>query len=272
MGLENKKFGFIGAGNMASAIIAGLLKAQVVDRSNFIASTKSVESAKKAKDRFSIECINDNKTVANTADILFLCVKPYMIEDIVNEINKSIKKETIIISVLASVSVEKLMGCFPNNNIIRVMPNTSSEICLGVTSIVQDKTTDINSLKIVEDIFKKLGSAYIIEESKIHAYNAIAGCGPAYVYKLIDAFAEAGTLSGIPKKLAIEIAAKVFNGASSTVLETGSHPSILKDSICTPAGITIKGIREFEANNVTSGVIETIYAAYSASVQSEKNI
>ncbi len=271
MSLEMFKFGFIGVGNMASAIIAGLLKAQVVDKANFITSTKSAESAKKIKDRFAIECINDNKLVANSSDILFLCVKPYMIKDLANEISKSIKKETIIISVLASVSLEKLMEHFPNNNIIRVMPNTSSEICLGVTSIVQDKTTDIHSLKIAEDIFKKLGSAYIIEESKIHAYNAMAGCGPAYVYKLIDAFAEAGTLSGIPKKVAIEIAAKVFNGASSTLLETGSHPSILKDSICTPGGITIKGIREFEASNVTSGIIETIYAAYSASIESEKN-
>lgn len=259
--------GFIGAGAMGGAIIEGLIKSGVNNK-NIIASVKTKEKKEFLEKTLSIKTYNENTEVAKISDILIIAVKPYLVKDVAKEIKKHIKKECIIISVAASVTLKELEQMFENKKVVRVMPNTPVKVCMGYTSIAEceDKKTE----NIASDLFKNLGMVQIISEDKMHAFNAMAGCSPAFIYVLIEAMSDAGVLIGIDRKKSIELACQVFKGAASLTLETKKHPAELKDSVCTPGGITIKGIQALEQHKLRSALIESVYACYQKSIESEQ--
>lgn len=259
--------GFIGAGSMGGALIDGFIKSGISSKS-IIAGVKTEEKKEYLKKSLSIEAYNSNIEVAQKSDILIIAVKPYLVKEVAEEIINHIKKDAIIVSVAASVSKEDLYEMFEYDRVVRVMPNTPVKLCLGYTAVV--KSSDKKTEDKITELFKRVGIVHVIEEDKIHAYNAMAGCSPAFIYVLIEAMSDAGVLIGIDRKKSIELASQIFKGASSMVLETNDHPAQLKDSVCTPGGITIKGIRELEENRTRSALIESVYACYKASLDSEK--
>lgn len=259
--------GFIGAGAMGLALIEGFIKAGI-NKNTIIASVKTKEKKEQIEKNIEIKTFNDNNKIAQEADILFIAVKPYMVKDIAKEIEKNIKKDATIVSVAASVSVAELKQLFNTENIIRIMPNTPVKTCNGFISVVESQNKVVE--EAIVELLSKVAMVKIIPEDKIHAYNAMAGCSPAFMYILIEAMSDAGVLMGIDRKSAIEIASQVFKGAGSMVLESKKHPAELKDNVCTPAGITIKGVEVLEQKSVRSGMIEALMATYQKSIDGEK--
>ena len=261
------KIGFIGAGSMGGALIEGFIKSGI-DKKNIIASDKTQEKKESLEKNIGIKVYNDNKKVARESDILFIAVKPYMFENISKEIKSNIKKETIIISVAASIKNKELIKLFETKKIIRIMPNTPVKTCNGFIAIVEKENKIIKNEII--DLLSKVAMVKIIPENLIHSYTAISGCSPAFLYILIEAMSDAGVIMGIDKKSSIETAAQLFKSVGAMVLESKKHPAELKDAVCTPAGITIKGVEKLEEKALRSGLIETILSSYNKSIESEE--
>ena len=198
------KIGFIGAGSMGGALIEGFIKSGI-DKKNIIASVKTKEKKESLEKNIGIKVYNDNKKVARESDILFIAVKPYMFENISKEIKSNIKKETIIISVAASIKNKELIKLFETKKIIRIMPNTTVKTCNGFIAIVESDSIE----KKIIDLLSKIAMVKIIPENLIHSYTAISGCSPAFLYILIEAMSDAGVIMGIDRKSSIETAAKV---------------------------------------------------------------
>ena len=259
--------GFIGAGAMGGALIEGFIKSGI-EYTNIIASVKTMEKKDYLEKNLGIKVYTDNRKVASEADVLFIAVKPYMVSAVAAEISSSIKVGATIVSVAASVSKRDLSRLFNGSRIVRIMPNTPVKTCNGFISVVEAEN------KVVEngvvELLKRVGMVKVIKEEQIHAYNAIAGCSPAFMYILIEAMSDAGVLMGIDRKTSIEMAAQVFKGTGAMVLESGKHPAHLKDGVCTPGGLTIKGVEVLEEKCMRSGLIESIIASYNKSIESEK--
>lgn len=263
--------GFIGAGSMGSALIEGFIKSGI-DKKNIIASVKTKETKEKLEKNIGIKVYIDNKKVAKESDILFIAVKPYMFENISKEIKSHINTKSAIISVAASITSKDLIKLFETDNVIRIMPNTPVKTCSGFIAIVEQEINGKikNIEKKIVDLLSRVAIVKIIPENLIHSYNAIAGCSPAFLYILIEAMSDAGVIMGIDRKTAIEMSAQLFKGAGTMVLESNKHPAELKDAVCTPAGLTIKGVETLEEKALRSGLIETILASYNKSIESEK--
>ncbi len=261
------KIGFIGVGSMGGALIEGFIKAGI-DKKNIIASVKTKEKKESLEKNIGIKVYNDNKKVAEKSDILFIAVKPYMFEDISKEIKPHIKMDATIISVAASITSSDLIKLFETKKVIRIMPNTPVKTCNGFIAIVETENQTVKS-EIV-DLLNKVAMVKIIPENLIHSFTAIAGCSPAFLYILIEAMSEAGVIMGIDRKTSIETAAQLFKSVGTMVLESDKHPAELKDAVCTPSGLTIKGVEKLEEKNLRSGLIETILASYNKSIESER--
>ncbi len=268
--ISTKKFCFIGTGNMAKAIIGGLIESKTTDPSNIFAYNINETSLAKIKESLHIDTINSYEQMADK-DIIVIAVKPYVVASVLEKLAAiKLSKNAIVLSIAASVPTSFYADYIKNNPFVRTMPNTPIAVLEGFTSIVKTESSDENAIKIVDDIFSKLGSTAIINESEIDAYTAVAGCAPAYIYSLIESSCDACVLLGIPKKSAIKLVSQVFLGSAKMALTTDTHPSILKDNVCTPKGITIEGLRTMHKHGMGSAMIETIVAAYDKSKSSTK--
>lgn len=268
--ISSKKICFIGTGNMATAIIKGLIASGTTDASNIFVYNVNKTSLEKIKESLSINTIDSYEQMADK-DIIIISVKPYVVASVLEELSTiKLSKNAIVVSMAASVPTSFYEGYIKDNAFVRIMPNTPIAVLEGFTSIVKTESSDENAIKIVDFIFSRLGSSAIIKESEVDAYTSIAGCAPAYIYSLIESSCDACVLLGIPKKAAIKLVSQVFLGSAKMALITDIHPSILKDNVCTPNGITIAGLRKMHEKGMSSAMIETIVAAYDKSKSSTK--
>ncbi len=255
----NKNVGFIGCGNMAQAIIGGIVNSKLVNGENIKASNTSAEKLHKVKNNFEISITTDNKEVAEFADILFLAIKPNKYEDVIKEIEKYVKDDVIIVTIAAGISIEFVEQCFKKKiKIVRTMPNTSALVGESMTAICNNKAVTYEELENILNIFNSLGKTEIIDENLINAFIGVSGSSPAYVYMFIEAMADGAVLNGIPRDKAYKLAAQAVLGAAKMVLETGKHPGELKDNVCSPGGTTIEAVYSLEKNNLRGTVIEAM--------------
>ena len=268
------KLGFIGCGNMASAIIGGILEKEIVSRGDITASTKSQESAAKIKEKLGIACSTDNRETAKISDVVFLAVKPQFLEEVIAEIKDVLGKEKVIISIAAGKTMswlEERIG--EDRKIIRTMPNTPAlvgegitGVCKnalvgeGVTGVCPDNLVSHEELENVLTLLKSFGQADIVTESILDIVGAVSGSSPAFVFMFIEAMADGAVAEGMPRKKAYEFAAQAVLGSAKMVLETGMHPGELKDMVCSPAGTTIEGVGVLEKKGMRSAVTECIRA------------
>ena len=267
---KNMTIGFIGTGNMATAMMTGFIKSKTINKNNIFTYDIDIKKLDSIKKKLSVNITTNYDEIIKT-DIIIIAVKPNIVKSVLEKLSaSSIPKDTFIIGIAGSLPLSLYESYIKSNTVIRIMPNTPIEVLEGFTSIVRGANTDEKCLTIVEHIFNKVGDSSIIDESMIDAYTAIAGCSPAYIYTLIDAMADAALLLGIPKIEAIKLISQTFLGSSKMVKESQVHPSILKDNVCTPKGITIEGIRKMEEGNVRSAMIETIIAGYNKSKELSK--
>ena len=255
--MSEKVIGFIGGGNMASAIIGGLLSSGLSDREHILAADKSEASVARLKERFGIQASVSNTEVSAKADILFLAVKPDVFSVVIPEIRNAMKKDAVVVSIAAGQSIAKIQAVTQRSTVlIRVMPNTPALVGASMSALCRNELISEEELQEVYRLFCSFGEAEIIPEKLMDAVVGISGSSPAYVYMMIEAMADAAVADGMPRAQAYKFAAQAVLGSAKMVLETGKHPGELKDMVCSPAGTTIEAVAVLEKMGFRSAVIE----------------
>lgn len=255
----DKKIGFIGCGNMAKAMINGMLGSNLVDRKNIIVSAKSSETLERIKKELGVLTTLQNKKIAREVDILILAVKPYLYEDVLREIKEDIKEEVIVVSIGAGISLDFLKKNLKDGSkFIKTMPNTPALVGEGMSAITLGENLLEQEIEDVLDIFKSFGKVEIIDEKLMDGFTAICGSSPAYIFMLIEAMADAGVREGIPRQMAYNMSAQAVLGSAKMVLESDEHPGRLKDNVCSPGGTTIEAVISLETSGFRASIMQAV--------------
>lgn len=254
------KAAFIGVGNMGGALAKAACKSLGADR--VMVANRTYEKAEKLSRETGCQTFRTNREAAEGADCIFLGVKPQQVQGVLQEL-KPILKGKMVVSAAAGVTLAELQEWAGENvPILRIMPNTPCEIGKGLTALAGGKNAKEEHFAAVEEILARSGLVERMEEDMIEPYNAVAGCGPAFVYPYIEALADGGVLVGLHRDEAIRYAAQMVMGAAAMVLETGKHPGELKDAVCSPGGLTIEGVAELERHGLRAAAIDVVVAAW----------
>jgi len=256
------KIGIIGMGKMGETLAAGLLKSPIGRSLQIKGTCRSIESANEASSRLKIECHTDNRRLILDSEIILLCVKPHQTEKVLREIAPTLTTRQRIISIVASITTEQLFEWSGRKSIIvRTMPNTPCLIGEGVTVLCAGPGAAAEHLEEARRIFQTVGKTTVVEESLMDGVTGLSGCGPAYLYLVIEALSEAGVKVGLPRPVATLLAAQTMLGSAKMVLERGVHPAALKDEVTTPAGCTIDGLMALEEGGLRATLIKAVWAA-----------
>ena len=246
------KIGFIGCGNMAQAMIKGIVEAKWIQNEDILVSNRTSKKLEKVKDLYGVSTTTDNCVVAKNSDILVLSVKPKIYSLIIEEIRDVVKADTLIVSIAPGITLHQLETQFiQTHKIVRCMPNTPAMVNEGCTAYVMNANCDNTNQQIIEKLLSCFGIAASVDESLMDAVTGLSGSSPAFVYMFIEALADG----------AVHEAAQTVLGSAKLVLASGNHPGICKDQVCSPAGTTIEGVRTLEADGFRSSVMEAVIAA-----------
>lgn len=257
---REKKIGFIGGGAMAEAIIGGILEAGLVCAEQVCVYDISDARLAVLKEEYGVDSC-DMDTLADKANILFLAVKPQVIGKVLAELEGKVSEDTIVISIAAGVTIERLQSHLPRVPIVRVMPNTPVFVNAGMAALAVGAYADMAAASLAKAIFDAVGRAIIVPESQMDAVTGLSGSGPAYGFVMIDALADAGVRVGLARRDAITLAAQTLYGAAKMVLETEEHPAVLRDRVTSPGGTTIAGVHIMEQRGVRGALIDAVIAA-----------
>lgn len=263
------KIGFIGLGNMAKAMIGGMILKGTASKEDIIGSAKTEKTIREMKEKYGIETTLDNALVAEEADILFLAVKPQFFWEVLPEIRKHMKKNALIVSIAAGktiADIEEILG--DEIRLVRCMPNTPALVGAGCTGVCRNDKVSDEEMETCMRLLESFGIAEEVPERLIDAVSGVSGCSPAYVFMFLEALADGAVEAGMPRKQAYTFAAQAVMGSAKLLLETGKHPGELKDMVTSPAGTTIEGVRVLEEKGFRGAVI----AAVKASVEKNKNM
>ncbi|MCR5792977.1 MAG: pyrroline-5-carboxylate reductase [Lachnospiraceae bacterium] len=254
------KLGFIGCGNMASAMIKGIIDNDFCKASDIIVSAKTEATVSKAKEAFHVNTTLDNKEVA-ASDIVVLSVKPIFYDAVINEIKDVVNENQLIISIAPGKTLEWMKNLFGKNvKIVRSMPNTPALVGEGMSALCKNEFVNDADLKLACDLFNSFGICEVIEERLMDVVVSASGSSPAYVFMFMEAMADAAVADGMPRAQAYKFVAQSVLGSAKMMLETGSHPGELKDMVCSPGGTTIEAVRVLEREGMRSAVIEAMKA------------
>lgn len=260
--LAEQKLAVIGAGKMGETLISAIIGSGLMKREHITATAGTAERLAYLEKKYGIQVEERNTDAAHGADLVLLCVKPQMYRLIVGELDPVLKSSQLLISIMAGVTssaVEKqLTGKIP---FVRAMPNMPSLVGEGMTAICGGTHATAAHLGITQSIFDRLGKSIILAEKHFDAVTSLSASGPAFIYIIIEALAEGGVKTGLPRDVATLLAAQSCYGAAKMVLETGEHPAVLKDMVTTPAGCTIDGILKLEEGGIRVTLIKTIVEA-----------
>lgn len=248
------KVGFIGAGNMGSALMASMK-----DQADLYVYDIAAAACEKAECEFGAHIMHNIQELIQNSEIVFIAIKPQFLEEILDELKSSWSEEKVLASIVAGKSLafwQDVLGT--NAQIARIMPNTPAMVQEGMNTVCFSASLkDVNAIK---RLLGYTGRVMELRESVMDAAMGVAGCGPAFVYMFIEALADAGVAGGLFRNQAYELAAQTVLGAAKMVLETGLHPAELKDAVCSPAGTTIRGVLALEKYGFRSSVEEAVLA------------
>ena len=257
--LLHKRIGCIGCGNMGGAILGGLAAMPNIE---LVGYNRTPERMAPLCSK-GIQSVSDKREVAEQSDIVLIAVKPYLVEATLEEILPVLRPESIIISLAAGITLEQLRDAVQNTcPVVRVMPNTPALVGAGIFGIQEDPLLPHSAFHIVHDLFAALGSVVVLPEKKFTAFMALAGCGPAYVFHFMDALTEAGVTMGFTRQKALALVTQLFAGSAKLASLPGSHPALLREQVCSPAGVTIAAINHLDRTAVRGHIIDAVLAAY----------
>lgn len=252
----------LGAGKMGGILLQAFLKNNLVAAENLFATVQHPDRAIALSAQFGVEVTTDNLAAAQQADVILLGVKPIQVPALIEEIRPALNSDKVLLSFAASVqtrSIEDAAGC--NLGVIRAMPNTPAMIGAGVTALCGGRFVTEAQMAVAQRIFQTVGRAVVVDEKHMDAVTGLSGSGPAFLYIIIEALAEAGVNVGLPRDVATLLAAQTTYGSARMVLETGYHPALLKDQVTTPAGCTVDGILELEEGGLRVTLIKAVKRA-----------
>ena len=255
------KLGFIGTGNMAGAIMGGIIKEGIISLDEIIGSDVFEAGREKVKSMYGIQVTADNIEVAEKADTLFLSVKPQFYASVISEIKDSVRENQLIITIAPGKTLAWLEAQFGKKlKIVRTMPNTPAMVREGMTAVCPNDSVTKEELDYALQILGAFGKTEVVPEHLIDAVVSTSGSSPAYVFMMIEAMADAAVADGMPRAQAYKFAAQAVYGSAKMVLETGKHPGELKDMVCSPGGTTIEAVRVLEEKGFRSALIEAMKA------------
>jgi pyrroline-5-carboxylate reductase len=265
---NGKCLGFIGGGNMAEAMIRGLLKAQLLGPQEILASDVTAERLTYLQQTFGIRTSRDNAEVAGKADIVLFAVKPQIMSPVLDGLLDVITEEKLLISIAAGISTRLIAEKFPGKvRVIRVMPNTPALVLEAASALAPGAAATPEDLELAKRLFAAVGKVVVVEETLMDAVTGLSGSGPAYIFLIIDALSDAGVKVGLSRKVAQLLAAQTVLGAARMVLETHKHPGELKDMVTSPGGTAIAGLHTLEAGGLRTTLINAVEAATRRSME-----
>jgi pyrroline-5-carboxylate reductase len=256
----------LGTGKMGGILLQAFVKSGLVDPAHAFATVAHAERAQALSAKFGVAVTTNNLEAAQSADVILLGVKPLQVEDLVRSIRPALTPGKLLVSFAASVktrAIEDAAGneIAPTIAVVRAMPNTPSMLGAGMTALCGGRFADAEHLALAQRIFATVGRTVIVDEKHMDAVTGLSGSGPAFIYIIIEALAEAGVNVGLPRDIATLLAAQTTFGSAKMVLETGSHPALLKDEVTTPAGCTVDGILELEEGGLRVTLIKAVKRA-----------
>lgn len=260
--LPNVRVAVLGAGKMGGILLQAFLKQNLFAPSQICATVAHEERAVALSTQWGVDVSTNNLEAVRGADLILIGVKPFQVPDLMKAIKPGLKETAMIVSFAASVktrTIEETAG--HEIAVIRAMPNTPSALGAGVAALCRGRFVSDAQMDMAQRMFETVGRTVIVDEKHMDAVTGLSGSGPAYVYIIIEALAEAGVKVGLPRDIATQLAAQTTFGASKMVLETGYHPALLKDAVTTPAGCTIDGILELEEGGLRVTLIKAVMRA-----------
>jgi pyrroline-5-carboxylate reductase len=252
----------LGAGKMGGILLQAFLKNNLLAPDQLVATVQHAERALALSAQFGVEVTTDNLAAAQQADVVLVGVKPIQVPALIETIRPALTKEKLVLSFAASVktqSIEDASGI--DLAVIRAMPNTPAMLAAGITALCAGRFVSEAQMAIAQRIFQTVGRTVVVDEKHMDAVTGLSGSGPAFLYIIIEALAEAGVNVGLPRDVATLLAAQTTYGSARMVLETGYHPALLKDAVTTPAGCTVDGILELEEGGLRVTLIKAVKRA-----------
>jgi pyrroline-5-carboxylate reductase len=252
----------LGAGKMGGILLQAFLRSGLFTAEQIAATVAHDVRAEALSKQFGLAVTTDNVRAVEGADIVLLAVKPTQVVQLVREIGPSLKESALLLSIAASVktaAIEEAVGGV--KPVIRAMPNTPAMLGAGITALCRGRFAADEQLALAQKIFATVGRTVVVDERHMDAVTGLSGSGPAFLYIILESLAEAGVNVGLPREIATQLAAQTAYGAAKMVLETGSHPALLKDEVTTPAGCTVDGILELEEGGLRVTLIKAVKRA-----------
>jgi len=259
--MENRKIGLLGAGNMAGALIRGLLGSKTLRSEQIRASDLRADQLAELATNHGIQTHADNAELLAWANVVVLSVKPQVIAQVLEQASSVLQSDTLVISIAAGVPLAAIEARLPGARVLRAMPNTAAIALAGATGIAPGTHATPEDLRFARALFDAVGRSVVLDESALDAVTGLSGSGPAYVMLMIEALADGGVKVGLSRETALMLAAQTVYGSAKLLLETGEHPARLKDMVTSPGGTTIAGLHALEAGGLRHTLMNAVELA-----------
>jgi pyrroline-5-carboxylate reductase len=260
--VEHLRFAFIGGGNMAEALIKGLLSGLAVDPKHVIATDVLPERCRYLQATYGVTTSADNAHAVQESQVILLAVKPQVMSEVLETIAPVVRRDKLVISIAAGITLQTLQRALgTDSRVVRVMPNTPALVLAGAAGISPGSAVTPQDVAVVERIFNAVGRSVVVSDDMMDAVTGLSGSGPAFIFALIEGLSDGGVLMGLTRQMATVLAAQTVLGAAKMVLETGKHPGELKDMVTSPAGTTIAGMHALENGGLRGLMMEAVRRA-----------
>ena len=260
--MEIKRLAVIGGGNMAEALLRGLLQQRLVAPTSVVVTDVREDRLEELRARYGIETQSKNAEAARAAQLILLAVKPQVLPRVLDDLGPAVTTSQLVISIVAGATTAAIEERFRESvRVIRVMPNTPALVLEGASALARGRHATAEDLQQARKLFEAVGRAVVLDEPLLDAVTGLSGSGPAYVFLAIEALADGGVKAGLPRDVAQMLAAQTVLGAARMVLETGRHPGQLKDMVTSPGGTTIAGLQVLEQAGFRGALIAAVDAA-----------
>jgi pyrroline-5-carboxylate reductase len=252
----------LGAGKMGGILIKALIEKHQLEPDRVWATVGHEGRARELSHKLGVSVTTDNMAAVKDADVILICVKPQVVQELTEQIADNVTANQLVISVAASVhtsQIESTLGA--GVPVVRAMPNTPCVLGQGMTALCKGQYAEATHVDRARALFNVVGRTVVVDEKHMDAVTGLSASGPAYIYIILESLAEAGVKVGLPRDIATLLAAQTALGAATVVLETGDHPALLKDAVTTPAGCTIDGIMELEEGKLRVTLIKAVVKA-----------
>jgi pyrroline-5-carboxylate reductase len=259
---SKSRIAVLGAGKMGGILVTALIKKHRLSPDRVRATVAHESRVPELSRKLGVTVTSDNLSAVKGADVIFVCVKPQVVQELMEQIRSKISAKQLVISVAASVHTSQIESALGKKvPVVRAMPNTPCVLGQGMTALCKGKFAQAEHVEAASALFNAVGRTVVVDEKHMDAVTGLSASGPAYIYIILESLAEAGVKVGLPRDIATLLAAQTTLGAATVVLETGDHPALLKDAVTTPAGCTIDGIMELEEGKLRVTLIKAVVKA-----------